>query len=55
MRDPKRIQPMLDYVRQVWEKYPDMRLSQLILNTEATYFTEDDELMTKLKDVYKID
>lgn len=32
MRDPDRIRDVLDAIRRVWEKYPDLRLGQLILN-----------------------
>lgn len=30
MRDPERIEPMLALVAEVWRKYPDLRLGQLI-------------------------
>ena len=30
MRDPDRIEPMLDMVREAWEAAPDLRLGQLI-------------------------
>lgn len=29
-RDPSRIEPMLDKLREAWQIYPDMRLGQLI-------------------------
>lgn len=32
MRDPERITRILDKVRNLWEKYPDMRLGQLLDN-----------------------
>ena len=32
MRDPARIDPMLELVRQVWMRSPDLRLGQLIVN-----------------------
>jgi hypothetical protein len=32
MRDPARIDPMLDLVREVWTRSPDLRLGQLIVN-----------------------
>jgi uncharacterized protein YihD (DUF1040 family) len=32
MRDPKRIPEVLEAVRKVWEKDPDQRLGQLLLN-----------------------
>lgn len=35
MRDPARIDPMLDLLRQVWMRSPDLRLGQLIVNAVA--------------------
>ena len=32
MRDPKRIPKILERLRILWEKYPDLRLGQLIGN-----------------------
>ena len=32
MRDPNRIRPFLNRVAEVWEKHPDLRFGQLILN-----------------------
>lgn len=32
MRDPKRIDSILNQLREVWEKVPDWRLGQLIVN-----------------------
>ena len=32
MRDPKRIRPFLDELAHVWEKHPDMRFGQLLVN-----------------------
>lgn len=32
MRDPNRIEPMLDLLRKVWMQHPDMRLGQIIVN-----------------------
>ncbi len=31
MRDPKRIPEVLESIRQVWERHPDLRLGQLIV------------------------
>lgn len=50
MRDPKRIPKILKAIEKVWEKYPDMRLGQLIANVvdeSAIYFLED-ELLVKV-------
>src|SRR4051812_37165609 len=32
MRDPNRIIPILDAIREIWEANPDLRLGQLIVN-----------------------
>lgn len=45
MRDPERMTPTLEAVRAIWEKYPDLRLGQLIyaLNDGADpFYVEDD-------------
>lgn len=55
MRDPKRIDKVLAAVGEVWEKYPDMRLGQLLSNvyTDPTlYFIEDDKLVEGLTKYY---
>lgn len=50
MRDPERIPIMLKQIKSMWEKYPDMRLGQLILNSIPPsskidlYYLEDDAL-----------
>ena len=48
MRDPKRIPEILDRIKTQWEKFPDMRLGQLILNAinnpTTLYYVEDDKL-----------
>jgi hypothetical protein len=56
MRDPKRIDAVLAKVREVWERYPDMRLSQLIVNACRTneavpgvFYTEDSKLQEGLE------
>lgn len=32
MRDPARIPRVLDALRETWEKHPDLRLGQLLMN-----------------------
>ena len=32
MRDPKRIPRILEIVRQLWEKHPDSRFGQMLIN-----------------------
>lgn len=51
MRDPKRIPEVLEAVRHAWEKYPDLRLGQL-LSCAATgdpFYLEDDVLVAQLR------
>ena len=50
MRDPKRIEPTLDAVREFWEQHPSLRLGQIvtILATVAgkeAFYVEDDDLV----------
>ena len=48
MRDPKRIEPILEKLKTIWTKWPDFRLTQLIHTLAAEspdkdpYFLEDD-------------
>ena len=56
MRDPKRIDVILQEISAIWHKYPDMRLGQLIGNVlegPSLYYVEDDGLVKALKDVYE--
>jgi len=55
MRDPKRIDVILQEISNIWHKYPDMRLGQLIGNVlegASLYYVEDDGLIAALKDMY---
>lgn len=58
MRDPARIDNILELIEKIWKKYPDLRLGQLICNCfhpdADIYFIDDDELVEKLKFIYKI-
>ena len=49
MRDPKRIPRILAKVEKIWEKYPDMRLIQLLhwLAETTPPFYFEDELLEK--------
>ncbi len=52
MRDPARIDEILAVVSKVWNKYPDWRLGQLIVNVTNTtdpFNTEDDEFLKLAK------
>ena len=47
MRDPKRINRIINKLKMVWETVPDQRLGQLISNLQGVgqqdvFFTEDD-------------
>jgi uncharacterized protein YihD (DUF1040 family) len=54
MRDPKRIEKLLQLIRCYWEVYPDLRLGQLIHNMtpmnhiDDIYQLEDDVLAEQL-------
>lgn len=56
MRDPERIDKVLDEIRKIWKNMPDLRLFQLLLNLEhydaPLYQIEDDELVARLKVMY---
>jgi uncharacterized protein YihD (DUF1040 family) len=52
MRDPRRIPEVLESIRTAWERYPDLRLGQLITNAviEGTgrpdaFYVEDAEMV----------
>lgn len=52
MRDPKRIDGVLAAVKDLWIKYPDMRLGQLVVgatNLDDPFYIEDDELMKRFQ------
>lgn len=53
MRDPKRIPVMLELVREIWERYPDWRLAQVIVNVSdsvAPFYIEDDVLQREMQE-----
>lgn len=55
MRKPERIPKILKEVEKIWQKFPDLRLGQLLLNVlrdPALYYVEDDELIQQLTDFY---
>lgn len=56
MRDPDRIEPVLEKIEQVWRKYPDLRLCQLLGNCFPMgdlYYVEDDKLLFALENTYE--
>lgn len=42
MRDPKRIDEIVELLRALWMKYPEWRLGQLLLNAHAAASAPDD-------------
>lgn len=55
MRDPNRIDRILEAVKAIWKKHPDMRLGQLLCNVlrdPALYYIEDADLVSALKEYY---
>lgn len=50
MRDPNRIGPLLERLREVWERHPDMRLGQLLMADvpdDEMFYIEDGELLNR--------
>lgn len=62
MRDPKRIDDILNIIKRIWIKHPNLRLCQMILNiTKGSieeqgysdlYNLEDDQLIIRLEELY---
>jgi hypothetical protein len=46
VRDPQRIDRIVDKLREVWKQHPDQRLGQLVCNLlgNEAWIPEDDEL-----------
>ena len=58
MRNPDRIDRVLNTLSKVWKKYPDLRLGQLIINVipeDRIYYTEDDILEAEINKRYNIE
>lgn len=58
MRDPKRIQPILKLIEELWTENPDLRLGQLLVNAirpsqpaPEVFYAEDDRLLDGLRDL----
>ncbi len=52
MRDKKRIKPFLKEVETLWNKYPDWRFCQLVINVakvDDPFYMEDDKFLEKLQ------
>ncbi len=54
MRDPARIEKVLKRLEEVWKKYPDMRLAQLLGNIfdHLPYYMEDEEFIKVIESYY---
>lgn len=55
MRDVSRIPEILKRLEELWKKYPDLRLGQLISNViqdPALYYVEDEQLIDYLEQYY---
>lgn len=51
MRDPKRIPVLLQAIKEVWERHPDLRFCQLVQNITGmndSFYLEDEEFSRKL-------
>ena len=51
MRNPDRIDEILELISKIWHKNPDLRLCQLLGNCSALYdlyYVEDDKLQDEL-------
>ena len=57
MRDPGRIDEIIELVKQLWTSYPDWRFGQLIctvstkLGYEDPFFVEDDLFKKKIEEL----
>lgn len=54
-RDIDRIDLTLSAINNIWKRYPDLRLGQLLLNAvpeEKLYNVEEDELLKALEHTY---
>lgn len=57
MRDPNRIESVLDAIRRCWVEQPDLRLGQLLSNClmsncaygDNLFYIEDDKLIKRLE------
>lgn len=55
MRDPERIDEILEEIKAIWKRHPDMRLGQLLVNLldpspNRLFYVEDDILAKQLAD-----
>jgi len=55
MRNPDRIDDILNRIKVIWKEYPDLRLGQLICNMVSErilYFVEDEDLIDAIERGY---
>lgn len=58
MRDPERIEVLLEMIRKYWSLYPDLRFMQFLacaLDAGDHFHLEDTELMKKLRTAFEND
>ena len=60
MRDVERIPKVLDKIKEIWLRYLDLRLCQLLENTKPEnlndmYYIEDEDLLKLLEAHYNIE
>jgi uncharacterized protein YihD (DUF1040 family) len=66
VRDPNRIPKVLKAIQEIWEKHPDWRLTQLIINVVETkrpvggaamdlWNVEDDDLLKLIGEMEKME
>lgn len=60
MRDPERIDKVLEKIKQLWKQVPDWRLGQLIVNLNKhsgfgndAFYIEDDKLIESIEEFLK--
>lgn len=55
MRNPDRIDPILNELKTLWLKYPDLRLGQLVClgakHSHNLFYVEDVELIENIKEI----
>ena len=51
MRDPNRIDKIIEELRKLWAAQPDLRLGQLLIyvTVDGLFYVEDDELLKNLR------
>jgi len=59
MRDKNRIEPTLKIVKELWKKYPDLRLGQLLINAASVdgtdlFYIEDYDLLQALNKIWQL-